>query len=698
MSAPAPASPFTPLRIALGASLAWLVLLPLPAGAGWSLAGALALLVERPGAAWLPVIAFFVAAGAASLADRPAKAGRPDPAADPEAALARLDGAAARVAELRAALAADLRSIAEATATLAAQIGAARDELAETTRAAGALGENARALGTTLAAASASAEELGRGLQSARLDAEAGAQAILGLAERIAAARAAETRDAGEALARLEVLLEAIAARAAETRAQLAEESGAIEASARIALAETGRAAALLGETVEAQAAALAAQAVEARRTLEQLGSEASQQVGRRLEALARAAEDVEARLARQLAATEAIGTSAERAFQLLDARLDHSASVSAETLEKMAGRVQAVHGGIDSMLVPLRAAREALLELETATDRLAEGTQAVLARLATEMPERAAAVAEMARAMDGEIAVALDRLERAAASAEALPGPIRESQAAFEAAALGFERQRESVKIAGEALVVELEQARQLIAEVEQATEATSLAAATRLVDAMTRVREVAQQTTGTLREMLAGVIGEARESLAHVADEAMRRSFAGPIAEQAGEAAEAARAAAERTAASMAALAATIVRLEGRASSTRVDLEEAAQRELAAAAAFLGDQLASASVSIASALGQPMSDEDWTRWRKGERTMFQRRAVRLLDKADRARLQTLIAQNPAFADAARAYTAGFDALLARFERAGAPGVATALLDSDSGRLAAALTEALEG
>jgi hypothetical protein len=273
----------------------------------------------------------------------------------------------------------------------------------------------------------------------------------------------------------------------------------------------------------------------------------------------------------------------------------------------------------------------------------------------------------------------------------------MRDSQSALEAATASFEAQRQSMQIAGEALVVELEQARQLIAEVEQATEATSLAAATRLVDAMTRVREVAQQTTGTLREMLAGVIGEARDALAEAAGSAMQASFVGPIARQAEAAEQAATAAAQRSAASLAALAQTLKLLDSRAEDRNAELAAAAQRELAAGAEFLTDHLARAAVSIGSALGQPMSDADWARWRSGERTMFRRRAVTLLARAERDRLRTLIETNREFADAARSYTTGFDALLARFDRIGAPGIVTALLDSDSGRLAAALAEALE-
>ena len=212
-----------------------------------------------------------------------------------------------------------------------------------------------------------------------------------------------------------------------------------------------------------------------------------------------------------------------------------------------------------------------------------------------------------------------------------------------------------------------------------------------------MTRVREVAQQTAGTMRETLDGVIGEARESLASAADTAMRQSFAEPIAAQARAAETIAQAASERTAASMAALAGTLKLLDARAAERSTSLEEASARDLQASAALLTDRLASKAVSIASALGKPMSDTDWVQWRKGERTLFNRRALTLLEKRDAKSVKDLLEADAEFAEHARHYTADFQALLNRLAPAPDSALSTALLSSDPGRLAAALTEVLK-
>ncbi|MFQ3595470.1 MAG: hypothetical protein SNJ63_05105, partial [Sphingomonadaceae bacterium] len=119
---------------------------------------------------------------------------------------------------------------------------------------------------------------------------------------------------------------------------------------------------------------------------------------------------------------------------------------------------------------------------------------------------------------------------------------------------------------------------------------------------------------------------------------------------------------------------------------------------RSLVSASALLTDRLAGEAVSIASALGRPMDDEDWKRWRQGERGLFKRRALSLLERQEAREVRALLERDPDFAEAARRYSAGFEALLERLEAGPGRGLAALLRDSDSGRLAAALTEVLEG
>ena len=430
---------------------------------------------------------------------------------------------------------------------------------------------------------------------------------------------------------------------------------------------------------------------------LDQIGSETARAMSGRLEALTAQANGLDARLQSQLATTEALGTHAERSFQLLDSRLGHSAATSRSTLDALSARIQEVTATIAALTDPLREGKQAAAELESTVSTLRETAMQTVDVLAETLPVRTVEASKAADTMTSELRALASIIDEAHAKAAALSSPIAESRVALLEATEGYAAQRTAIESAGQALVVELEQARQLIAQVEEQTRDTSLAAATRLVDAMTRVREVAQQTAGTMRETLDGVIGEARESLASAADTAMRQSFAEPIAAQARAAETIAQAASERTAASMAALAGTLKLLDARAAERSTSLEEASARDLQASAALLTDRLASKAVSIASALGKPMSDTDWVQWRKGERTLFNRRALTLLEKRDAKSVKDLLEADAEFAEHARHYTADFQALLNRLAPAPDSALSTALMSSDPGRLAAALTEVLK-
>lgn len=449
-------------------------------------------------------------------------------------------------------------------------------------------------------------------------------------------------------------------------------------------------------EGMARQSEAISAQITEAWQRLESMANAAATQLAERLDGLGHQAEAIEGRLKAQGALTENLATSGERAFKLLDARLQHAQETSSAALDRLSARVQDVNSDLGRLAQPLKDTQGATLELEQAVKRLKEAALQTMDVLGETLPARTVDAGRAAETLTADLTALVAAIDKAHSKAAALAAPITESRAAIEAASEDYAAQRTALQAASQALVVELQTARTLISEVEEQTRDTSLSAATRLVEAMARVREVATQTTGTMREMLDGVLAEARDALAEAADEAMRRSYAEPIAARAREAEAAASAAAERTASSMAALANTLKLLEDRSGERVVQFEESRQADLLAAASLLTDRLAQASVSIASALGKPMDDADWAQWRRGERGLFNRRAIALLDRRDAKELRDLMSRDPGFAQTARDYTSAFDALVRRFE-AQAPVLATALQGSDQGRLAAALAEVLE-
>ncbi len=649
--------------------------------------------IQQIGILLMPVAAMYALAAALQNRERIPVLEKSDSLEETEA---RVAGAAARINALKDSLSQDLGTLSATADLLETRSREAQRLVSDLTTATSGALEASRVLESVLPQAASAAERLRQALGETGAVAEAQAdraqEAARSVASGLEALSAHGTRSA-ETLAQALATLEAQAERG-RSQSEAGMRAIRSEADSLFELLENTQTA--KREATQKQGEAMLAQMQEAWQRLEAMAAAASTHLGERLGELARQAEAIEGRLTAQGALTESLAASGERAFKLLDARLQHSQETSGQSLDRLLARVQGVSTELGRIADPLKESQAATQALESAVRKLRETALQTVDVLGETLPARTVDAGRAAETLTAELMDLVRAIDGAHDKAMALSAPIAESRAALDEASRGYAAQREAIEAAGQALVVELQQARTLIGEVEEQTRDTSLAAATRLVDAMARVREVAAQTTGTMREMLDGVMAEARAALTEAADDAMRRSFAEPIAAKAKEAEAAAAAAAERTASSMAALANTLKLLEDRSADRVVQFEEARQAELLAAASLLTERLADSSVSIASALGRPMDDTDWAQWRKGERGLFNRRAVALLERREAKELKDLLARDAEFARAARDYTNSFDALVRRFEGQ-APALSAALLGSDQGRLAAALSEALE-
>jgi hypothetical protein len=649
--------------------------------------------VQAFGILIMPVAAMYALAAALGNKERIPVLDKSDSLEETEA---RLAGAAARIDALKGSLTQDLGKLVSTADLLETRSRDAQRLVSDLTTATSSALEASRSLEAVLPQAASAAERLRVSLGETGALAEAQAdraqQAARMLAEGLDE-MSARGVGASDALAKALVQLET---QATSGRSQSEAGMRAIRGEADTLFELLENTLVAKREAMGRQSEAISAQITETWQRLESMANAAAAQLAERLDGLGRQAEAIEGRLKAQGALTENLATSGERAFKLLDARLQHAQETSSSALDRLSSRVQEVNTDLGRLAQPLKDTQGATLELEQAVKRLREAALQTMDVLGETLPARTVDAGRAAETLTADLTALVAAIDMAHGKAAALAAPITESRAAIEAASEGYAAQRTALEAASQALVVELQQARTLIGEVEEQTRDTSLSAATRLVEAMTRVREVATQTTGTMREMLDGVLAEARDALAEAADEAMRRSYAEPIAARAREAEAAASAAAERTASSMAALANTLKLLEDRSSDRVVQFEESRQADLLAAAALLTDRLSEASVSIASALGKPMDDADWAQWRRGERGLFNRRAIALLDRRDAKELKDLMSRDSAFAQGARDYTSAFDALVRRFE-VQAPVLAAALQGSDQGRLAAALAEVLE-
>jgi hypothetical protein len=639
----------------------------------------------------------------------------------------------AHVARIETSAGAASGRIGEAAGALTATVDAAlarASEAVEATRAG--LDSQGAALLASIEQSRAAFEETGAAASrnlSERLE-HIGAQlAALGstLAAQDAASHALVTglsRELGEVEARFAALDQAggdsherLAASLETVRGAVASLSGEIGAGDGQAAALAGRASAI-GEALSALSA--------------RLGTDIP-------EALAA----VEAQADRTRAATDAIAPSVESARVLADnvyaagERLDALSGALAEQEQASRGLLESIGAemaAIDQRFAQLGEAgafnagrltaaiaevRETLQQLhgdvreghETTglsverTQALADMIGAISAQLATEVPAALAAVEEQSG--------------RAAATARAILPEVETVRAAAGAAAASLAEGEGSVRRQQEELGRLLATISESVVQAEEKVRALATAAgeadaeaqrlvgstAPELIDALVRVREAANQAATHAREAIAAVIPESVAALGEASRDAVSEAVTEPVQEKLTQlgvmsdaAVASARRASERLTRQLVTIGETAAAIEARIDAERKVREEKDAESLSRRVALLMESLNSTAIDVTKILSNEVTDTAWAAYLKGDRGVFTRRAVRLLDSGEAREIMRHYENEPEFREQVNRYIHDFESMLRRVlaDRDGSP-LSITLLSSDMGKLYVALAQAIE-
>jgi hypothetical protein len=242
-------------------------------------------------------------------------------------------------------------------------------------------------------------------------------------------------------------------------------------------------------------------------------------------------------------------------------------------------------------------------------------------------------------------------------------------------------------------------------IAEVEQSARQLADNAGPQLVEALLRVRETAVQAAERARESIGAVIPDAaasigsasREAVEKALDETIRTQLAeiGAIAERA---ISAATSAGGRLESQLASIKDTAAAVDARVDEVRAQVAETDEESFSRRVALLIESLNSTSIDVAKILSNEVTDSAWTSYMKGDRGVFTRRAVRLVDATEAKEIARHYEEEPEFRDQVNRYIHDFEGMLRRVlsSRDGAP-LSVTLLSSDMGKLYVALAQAIE-
>ncbi len=136
----------------------------------------------------------------------------------------------------------------------------------------------------------------------------------------------------------------------------------------------------------------------------------------------------------------------------------------------------------------------------------------------------------------------------------------------------------------------------------------------------------------------------------------------------------------------------------LENRVSLARERAEEQVDNDFARRVALITEALNSNAIDIAKALSSDVTDMAWTSYLRGDRGIFTRRAVSLLDSTQSRDVAELYDSDPDFRDHVSRYIHDFEAMLrTMLSTRDGNALGVTLLSSDMGKLYVVLAQAIE-
>jgi len=375
------------------------------------------------------------------------------------------------------------------------------------------------------------------------------------------------------------------------------------------------------------------------------------------------------------------------------DALAARMTALSAE-MARIAALGKQTGGDLDQAAAGLVARiAEGREELDTSRERIAQLTDESVRLLELIRAGAEHSQQDLPRALN-QAANDLERFEERVRSAHALVGEALrhgEELAVHTAAA-----QRD-----GAGSIEQFEALERRIAEANRSHAAT-------LADLQASLEEIAGRSQG-LADTARASLGEALESMTDRFAEESAASIERGLREHTREAIEQLEASAERASAAsreaalqlrdqLAAVNELAGNLEHRVAHARRRAEEQVDNDFARRMALITESLNSSSIDITKAFDNDVADTAWSSYLRGDRGIFTRRAVRLLDNQQAREVSEIYRADNDFRETVNRYIHDFEAMLRSvLSTRDGHALGVTLLSSDPGKLYVALAQSID-
>ncbi|HEY6817693.1 MAG TPA: ATPase [Croceibacterium sp.] len=262
-----------------------------------------------------------------------------------------------------------------------------------------------------------------------------------------------------------------------------------------------------------------------------------------------------------------------------------------------------------------------------------------------------------------------------------------------------------ENARLNGTATLEQLTVLEERLGELAIGSEALAEQARGELAEAIASLEEASRTVVAGLHDQQAEAVRALAERIAGdgsaAIEEVLRRNTANAIAEleQAAKAAgESGRETAIQLRDQLVAVNELAGNLERRVAYARERAEEQIDNDFARRMALITESLNSSAIDISKAFANDVTDTAWASYLRGDRGIFTRRAVRLLDNQEARAVAAIYEEDADFRETVNRYIHDFEAMLRSvLSTRDGHAMAVTLLSSDMGKLYVALAQAIE-
>ncbi len=458
-------------------------------------------------------------------------------------------------------------------------------------------------------------------------------------------------------------------------------------------------------QNMDAQGAAMVALVDQTQAALARTGADSAEAIAKRVDEVTEKLESMGVLLAMQSETTSTLLNSIRENLDGVDTRLEALDNKGVQRAERLTNALATLDRHAATLTGSLENGTTTADTLIAKTESLMTALDASVREIDETLPaalDRLEAKADASRAKVAETGPVVTKIERDATTAldrlieaEAL---IAKQRTALEAMAGDTESRLKASSDAAAKLVEAVESA-------EATTRTLAEGAGAQLVEAMVRVRETANIAAERAREAIGAVIPEAtaqfsvasREALTKAITDEVQAQIAG-LAATAEHAVETASKASDKLMRQMLTIAETSAAVEARIAEAREDAERGDSDNFARRVALLIESLNSTAIDVTKIMSNDVTDSAWASYLRGDRGVFTRRAVRLLDSGEVKEIVRKYDDESEFREQVNRYIHDFEAMLRNVlaTRDGSA-LGVTLLSSDMGKLYVALAQAIE-